>query len=369
MRVRDAVIEYQKTLDNAGTLTKDLDLVDPVSALYLEFEATNGGTSNKRNWISDVITKIEVVNGSDVLYGLNLLQLEALFFYKTGRMPTMFPSEFADGIQRHGCLILFGRHLWDPDYCMDFTRYANPQLKITSNLNAIRDVGVDGFLTGTLKGSIVAKVMEDSPKPSHYLMAKEIKAFTSAASGEERIELPIDYVYRMLMLRSYLEGIDIEYPMQQLKFTCDTDKFVMLNRYVKQLDAEALALFGTGSLKHDIFASNHEVVRTPFNKEPGASITEYEQDGTNLHAITYHWGGAMYLNSATHAGVPDAVDKKWTTIARGHSPHATLPIPFGLMDRPETWFDPTPYKKVEAVITQNYAACASQVVLEQVRPL
>uniref|UniRef100_A0A6M3JYJ6 Uncharacterized protein n=1 Tax=viral metagenome TaxID=1070528 RepID=A0A6M3JYJ6_9ZZZZ len=369
MRTRDAVIEYQKTLDNVGTLTKDLDLVDPVSALYLEFEATNGGTSNLKNWISDVITKIEVVNGAEVLYGLNLLQLESLFFYKTGRVPTMFPSEFADGIQRHGCLLLFGRHLWDPDYAMDFSRYANPQIKITSNLNAIRDVAADGFLTGTLKGSIIAKVMEDAPKPSQYLMAKEIKAWTSAASGEVRVDLPVDYTYRMLMLRSHLQGIDIEYPMQQLKLTFDSDKYVMLNRYVKQLDAEALALFGTGELKHDIFAGTHGVVRTPFNKEPGASITLYEQDGTNIHAITYHWGGSMYLNSATHAGAGDSTARKWTTIARGHSLHATLPVPFGLMDKPETWFDPAPYKKAEAVITENYAACATQVVLEQARPL
>jgi len=369
MRTRDAVIEYQKTLDNANTLTKDLNLVDPVSALYLEFEATNGGTSNKKNWISDVITKIEVVDGSEVLYSLNLLQLEALYFYKTGRVPTMFPSEFADGIQRHGCYILFGRHLWDPEYGMDFTRYANPQLKITSNMAAIRAVGADGFLTGTLKGSIIAKVMENAVRPSQYLMAKEIKSWTSAASGEVRVDLPVNYLYRMLMLRSHLQGIDIEYPMQQLKLTCDSDKFVMLNRYVKQLDAEALALFGTGSLKHDIFAANHTVVRTPFNKEPGVSISQYEQDGSNHHAITYHWGGSMYLNSSSAAGVADATDRKWTTIARGHSLHATLPVPFGLMDRPETWFDPTPYKKMEAVITENYAACASQVVIEQARPL
>ncbi len=77
----------------------------------------------------------------------------------------------------------------------------------------------------------------------------------------------------------------------------------------------------------------------------------------------------MYLNSSSAAGVADATDQKWTTVARGHSLHATLPVPFGLMNDPSTWFDPTPYKKIEAVITENYAACASQVVLEQARPL
>jgi hypothetical protein len=54
-------------------------------------------------------------------------------------------------------------------------------------------------------------------------------------------------------------------------------------------------------------------------------------------------------------------------VEEGHAPHATLPIPFGLMDQPDTWFNPVGRGKVELVLTQKVAATC-QLVLEQLRP-
>ena len=368
MKTRDAVIEYQKTLDNAGTLIKDLNLVDPVSALYLEFEATNGTTSNKGNYISDVITKIEIVDGSELLWGLNLSQLEALSFYKTGKMPVMFPSEWASGIQRHGVYLLFGRYLWDQEFAFDCTRYKNPQLKITSNLAAIRAVdAATAFATGTLKATAVAKVMEGAAKPAKYLMAKEVDSFTSAASGEKRIELPTDYPYRLLMLRAWKQLSDVDEIISDFKMTFDTDKFVMFTRKVKQLDAEAFAEFGVGRLKHDILASDNDTVRLLFNKEPDCRIYSTTSDLFDIVGINYQWSSELYLELGTHAGAADTTDRALTMVEEGHALHATLPIVFGIMDEPAKWFDPKPYGKAECVLTQATASAVVSVALEQAR--
>jgi hypothetical protein len=370
MRTRDAVIEYQKTLDDTGTLIKDLSIKDPISALYLEFEATNGTTSNKGNFISDVITKIELVSGSTVLYGVNLSQLEVLHLCKLGKMPTMFPSEWASGIQRHGCLLMFGRRLWDRDYAMDLTKYPNPQLKITSNLSAVRAVAADtAFATGTLKGTIVAKVMEDVAAPGKYLRAKEIDSFTSAASGDKRVELVYDYPYRLLLLRAYISESDINEVITDFKLTCDTDAFIPFNRKVQQLDAEALALFGTGRLKHDIFCSHQDTVRLLFNKEP--DVRPFYQSSTtpSIVGIDWQWSSAMKLNIYDHAGSADTTDRKYTMVEEGHALHATLPVPFGEMDKPDSWFNPKPFSKIEAVLTQAVASAVCQVVLEQEVPV
>ena len=369
MKTRDAVIEYQKTLDDAGTLIKDLDLVDPVSALYLEFEATNGTTSNKGNFISDVITKIEITDGSEVLYSLSLAQLEALYFYKTRKTPVLFPSEWASGKQRHGVYLLFGRYLWDPTYGMDFRRYTNPQLKITSNLAATRAVAADtAFATGTLKGTIVAKVMEDVPSMPSYLQAKEIEAFTSAASGEKRIDLPVDYTYRMLMLRAYKSESDVREIITDLKLTLDTDKYVMFNRKVQQLDAEALAEFGVCRFKHDIFCSHQDTVRLLCNMEPDVRPFYQSSSTPSVVGIDWQWSSAMKLNiydAATPSA--DTTDRKYTMVEEGHALHATLPIPFGILDVPATWFDPRAYKKMELVATQDVASGVCSIVAEQVR--
>lgn len=370
MRTRDAVLEYQKTLDDAGTLIKDLDLVDPVSALYLEFEAVNGTTSNKNNFISDVVTKVEIVDGSEVLYSLPLSELEALYFYKTGKMPVLFPSEWASGTQRHGVHLLFGRHLWDREFAMDFTRFRNPQLRITSNLAAIRAVSATtAFATGTLKGTIVAKVMEDAPAASKYLMAKQVESFTSAASGEKRIELPTDYTYRLAILRAWKQLSDVREIITDLKLTCNTDKYIAFNRKVQQLDAEAFALFGRGALKHDILASDNDQVRLLFNMEPDCRIYWTASDLAAIIGINYQWSSELYLELTTHAGASDTTDRSLTMVEEGHSLHATLPIPFGIMDQPDTWFDPKAYNKIEAVLTQAVASATVALSLEQVRPL
>jgi len=370
MRTRDAVIEYQKALDNAGTLIKDLDIVDPVSALYLEFEATNGSTSNKGNFISDVITKIEVVDGSQVLYGVNLSVLEALHLYKTGKVPTLFPSEWPSGTQRHGCLLMFGRRLWDREYAQDFTRYRNPQLKITSNLNVIRDnTSNTGFVSGGLKATIVAKVMEDVTKPGKYLRAKEIDSFTSASSGDKRVELLYDYPYRMLLLRAYLSGSDIDEQITDFKLTCDTDKFIPFDRKVKQLDAEVLP-WGYGMLKHDMFFGSGDSIRLLFNKEPFCMVYAQTPGTPRMFNLTAQWSSLLSeVEVYAHDGTLDSTDRKVTAIEMGHALHATLPVAFGELDKPDSWFDPKPFKKIEAVLTQAVGSAACQVVLEQDVPV
>jgi hypothetical protein len=372
MRFRDAVIEYQKTLDNVGTLTKDLDLVDPVTALYLEFQATNEATSNEDNFISDIITKIEIVDGSEVLYSVNEAELEALHFYKLGKVPVLFPSEWPIGSQRHGCYLLFGRYLGDPDFAVDFTKFKNPQLKITSNIAAIRAIGsAVGFATGTIAGTIVAKVMEGMSAPGKYLMAKELLSFTSTSSNsaEERKELPLDYPYRMLMTKHYSEGYDLCEITDKLKLTADADKFIAFDRRVKQLDAEALSRFGEGVITHNIYRATGGVIRGLFQVETQFEFKPNTSTQFTDFVHTLNFSGNVTLETQAAGGGSAGTRRYWGT-EKGHALHATLPIPMGLMDKPETWFDPTPYKKLELVFTSASSAVAGAcaIVAEQVRP-
>ena len=251
---------------------------------------------------------------------------------------------------------------------MDFTKFPNPQLKITSNLAAITAVGTSGFVSASLKATVVAKVMENAKKPTQYLMAKEIDSFTMAATGEKRVDLLTDYVYRMLMLRVSQRYSDIDLSITDLKFTCDTDKFIPFNRKVKQLDTEAFALFGASRLKHDILASYNDEVEILHHKEPDCRVWDEQTVPAGYIAIAYQWSGRLKIRIFAHDGTSITTDRNLTMVEEGHSLHGTLPIPFGIMANPATWFDPKPYKKLELVLTQG-AAHPCQVCLEQVRPL
>ena len=105
MRPRDSVLIYQETQSaDKSSKTIDLDLVDPVSALSFEFEAQNGTTSNVRNPFPFAITKLEVVDGSDVLSSLSFPQAQALQFYKTGKQPELREDEDAEQLVGYGLL-------------------------------------------------------------------------------------------------------------------------------------------------------------------------------------------------------------------------------------------------------------------------
>lgn len=369
MRTRDAVLCYEEAQSsNKSSKTIPLDLVDPISALAFEFKATNGTTNNQNNPLPFAITKLEVVDGSDVLCALSFRQAQALQFYKTGKQPQLREDEGPSADQVIGCMILFGRYLWDREYALDATRFKNSQLKITWDLTNIRAVATDtAWATGTLKISAIAKVMEDmAVKPSKYLMAKEVEAWTGATSGDKRHDVPVDHIIRMLMLLQHNSFAEPDISISKLKLTCDTDKYVPFERYTKQFEEEMHQLFGNCIVWKRHHACHGDTIWYPLFKEPQLKFT-----GTVLgHSINYGWAwsGNAVINFADGAGAAVTSDTRFDTTIEGRALHCSLPIPMGVMDEPDTWFDPRPYKKVELVCTEG-SATNNTLVAEQVRSL
>jgi len=263
-------------------------------------------------------------------------------------------------------MILFGRWLWDRDFALDLTKYANPQLKITWDLTNIRAVAVDtAWATGTLKISAWAKVMEGQAAPGKYLMAKELEAWTGATSGSPRHELPIDHLYHMLMFLCHNSFAEPCVSITNLKLTCDTDKFIPLNRAVKQYDAEMAQLFGDVFVWKRHHSKHDATIWFPVFQEPQLKMT-----GNVLgHTLGYgwSWSGNAQINFATGAGAAVTDDTRFDSLIEGHALHCSLPIPLGLMNDPDTWFDPTVYKKLELVLDER-SATNNTLVAEQVRP-
>jgi len=367
MKPRDAVLVYQEVQSSdKSTKTIDLDIVDPISALGFEFEATNGMSYNKVNPFPFAVTKLEVVDGSDVLASLSFPQAQALHWYKTGKQPELREDEVGSSGQVMGTQILFGRHLFDREYALDLKSFKNPQLKISWDLTNIRACSATtAFATGTMKVSAWAKIMQDQGAPGKYLMAKEIDAWTGATSGDKRHELPVDYPYRFIMLRCYARGSDVDECLTKLKLTCDTDKFVPFERYSKQMRAEMAQLFGSCVIWKRFSAKHGDTVWFEINCEP-----QLRPVCTVLnHLVGYGWcwsGNASILFGDTAAGSV-STEERFDALIEGYGLHHTIPVPMGVMNEPDTWFDPTPYKKIELIGTEAVAS-ANSIVVEQVRP-
>lgn len=364
------MLVYQEAQSSdKSSKTWDLKHTDPLSALYLEFEAVNGTTSNEDNFISDIITKIEVVDGSKPLVSLTQHELEALHFYKKKQSPVLFPSEWASGTQRHGALLMFGRDLWDTEFALDLKAYKNPQLKVSWDLGAVRTVSATtAFATGTLKISAIAKIMEEIGAPAKFLSAREVDAFTMPASGNHPTEMYTDFPWRLMMLRSFLEGYDPLECIDYLKLNCDAGKFIPIdNRYWRQLDAEELARSGEIRVLHPILRASGGVIRGLLQMETHYRFWPSISTSFTDFVHTLEFSGNVTLETQKPAGGAPVSNRFWGE-EMGHSLHGTLPLFFGNPDKPETWFDATKYGRIDLTLHAGGNAGVSSVVLEQVRP-
>jgi hypothetical protein len=366
MKYRDIELYYQQALDDVGTKIIDLRTDSPLSAIRLYFYGSNGALGNKRNPLNDVITKIELVDGSDQLLSLTLKEAQALEFRRTGKMPYMLPDEVESWVQEESVTLLFGRHLWDPEYYMDLTKFRNPQLKITTNIAATRALAATAYVTNTLKVSVDLMVMEEGAAAAKgFMMAKNIYGFTSGTSGDEHIDMPVDYPYVTLMMRAYLEGNDVSENISRLKLNCDAGKFIPLDKKVADLSKFEQEDFGAAELHYRIFGIDGTMVLHALNFNPRVMVAPVFAG--RIGGVEYSWSGRFKLHLTDHAGTAIAGDEIVHVIILGNCPHATIAVPFGKRENPETYFDPKIYGDIDLVLTQA-AASAVAVILEQLRP-
>jgi len=366
MKYRNVELYYEQALDDIGTKIMELRTSDPISAIRLDFKGTNYSDYNKDNRLNDVITKIELVDGSDQLLSLTLKEAQALEFRRTGKMPFMRIGESASGSQEEHCLILFGRSVLDPEYYMDLSKFRNPQLKITTNIAAVRAAGTAGFLTGSLKVTIDLLTMEDVKEAAKgFMMAKSIYSYTSAGSGDEHIDMPVDYPYVGLMMRAFVAGNDVDENISALKIDCDAGKFIPLDKKVKDLYKIEEQDRGPAELHYYIFRKHGETVTHDLNHDPIISLLT--SVAGHIVGASWSWSSRFYLLLTDAAAAAITAEELVELVVKGSCPHSTIHVPFGLRDNPETYFDPREFGDVDLILSQA-AASAVSVVLEQLRP-
>ena len=366
MKYRNVEWYYQQALDDAGTKIMDFKTKEPISAIRLTFVGTNGATHNKDNRLNDVITKVEIVDGSDQLVSLTLKELQALEFRRTGKMPFMRPGELGGGGQEESVLILFGRKLWDNEYYLDLTKFTNPQLKITTNIAAVRAAAATAFLAGSLKVTVDLYTIPEGAAPAKgFMMTKNVRSFTSGTSGDEPTSLPKDYPYVGLMLRAFTAGNDVDENISKLKIDCDTGKFIPLEKYIKDIYKAEEEDLGPAELHYYLYRKDNETVTHDLNHDPIVSVMG--RDANDVINVNTCWSSRFTLRFYTgNTGAAVVVEELLPFIVRGSCPHSTIYVPFGLRGEPDTYFNPKDYEDISLILTQA-AASAVSIILEQLR--
>jgi len=364
-KFRDIYIEKAKTLADLGSLVVDLNVVDPVSVLLVNFSATNGAISNKNNPLARNITKIEVVDGSDILFSMDCRLAQALAYYWQKTYPYKAWQEYGGGGQADSFPIFFGRHLWDPVYALNPAKFRNPQVKISWNLATVNPVGATGFASGSLKMSIMARLMEGmAAPPTHFMMHKDHYSFTSAASGDERVPLPTDYPWAMFMLRAWESGVGINSSITKVKLSLDVDKDIPFDHSIGR---QGLILENSHGLIHHgirMFGDDAEVHQVWLAMQERANLTG--ETDTIIAMLQNLVNGQLTLGLKSDANVA-LTAKMIQCQVQGSLPWNCVAFPFGLLEDPATYLQVQTYGDIKAILTQGNVGAEVNLVLSQLR--
>ena len=183
-----------ETATTAATKIVDLNLSEVISRITVEYAATNASATIAGH-PALIVSKIEIIDGSDVLFSLTGMEAQALDILTTDDTEYLSTTYINTNIAKPCFQINFGRWVYDPVLALDPKRFRNLQLKITHNCAA----GGATPNAGTL--SVFLDLFDDKKvSPIGFLQAKEIFTYNPAASAAKYIDLPTDLVLRAIML-------------------------------------------------------------------------------------------------------------------------------------------------------------------------
>ena len=363
---RREYIENSLLLSNAGTHTMDLNFVDPLTSIELIFNATNGNAHNAENPLLHNITKIEIVDGGDVITSIRGEVLRGLISHIEGRIPGALQTEIQNDTVKESVTIPFGRFFLDTTYAFNPVAFRNPQFKLTWDLEHIRDVGNDAYVTDTLYLTAIANIMEGVGAPTGVLTAKEVYDFSSAAAGDEKVKLPTDYPIRTLGIRAYENGVYIADTVSNLKLSADGGKVLLFDEETWDLLNRQFGYYGELVNTRVCRFTNAQYVAMYMPYVKGGNVAK-NISTAHILAVGYFYNSDAIMWAHNHSG--EAID--WTNAfitARGTGYENCIMIPFGRLNDPETWLDAMRFGSLNLFITQKEAGGEVQVFVQEARP-
>lgn len=360
MNYRLATIFADKTYTADTTEIIDIDVTNPISQFVIRFQPKCGAEADSTGHFMKCLSKVEIVDGSDVIFSLSGPEAHSLDWYANGIARPNITWYLVNTTQDYALHISFGRHLWDPLLALDPTRFTNLQLKITL------DIDGGGMNNSQIIMGVVAHIFDEKViEPIGFLMAKEIKSYALGAGTHEYTDLPTDYPYRKLLLRIQKYATGLEYCFDDIKLSEDVDRKVPINHDIHEIlhsitgqqkpYREWVIIAGGGT--------ERQFHITPAYW-PGMSIAHWEGSAISAHATIWEGDGGRARMFTS------AVGGNYTALVEGWCPHGTIEIPFGLQNEIEDWYDVTKIGslKLDLLSASGMSSSEScQVFLQQIR--
>jgi len=358
MKTRDVYITKAQTLANSGTVTFPINMLGKIQDIRVKFSATNGGTSNTVGKLCGLVSKIEVVDGSDVLCSLSMRELQALNCFNNGYMPFKDLSGGAGVAIADNAIISFGRFLGDRAYYLDASRFSNPMIRLTWAFTVSATAGI---ATGTGALSLIARVIEDAAPPyMGFIMRKEVKSWTTASSGDESTILDRSWPYKGIMVGALLTTVVPDTLITNLKLSVDSDRSIPFNLTGTDACSKNVEQFGVFQEKFRPLTDTAATWLSDIFYQTGAWMSK---PGATAKSITTAVTAESVTTAATTGGTADTTE----ITVQGSGPHANVYLPFGDGVNPEDFLNPSGMGELKLILTQAVGSAAGTVVTEQLR--
>jgi len=355
MKYRKATLLATEDATTNGTKTIDLDLTEIVSRIHINVRATNSNNTLIAH-PAKIIDKLEIVDGSDVLYSLSGTEAQAIAEIGMNSQPVDVISYMTGDEIQPSMSMVFGRHLWDTRYAFDPKKFTNPQLKIKHTLLG------GGSTPNALTLAVYADLFDEKAvSPEGFLMNKEHFTYVPAATTHKYVDLPTDYAYRMLVLQTLSSGKQMGDVLSHIKLSENMDKKVVMDQDTK--DIIKLLLTETNPVVENILAY---VTTGP--------VTIYCKSGYEGVVVGNDYGGMV--GHASFGGVAGGTFTAYSEssaylkmMVRGWCPHGCYNILPGNKDDPDDWYDPSALKslRLDLLADSSPGSDAVNVITQQLR--
>ena len=343
----------------AGTFIIDIPITDIISAFRFHLETLPDATL-KLTHIADVISKIEIVDGSDVLMELSAAQMEALHFYERGKLGNLLTQDMGAVNEEFYTAVYFGRYAFDNDLALDPGRFNNPQLRITYNGATFKA----GVAAGGIFLSVFADIFDEfRPSPIGFLQHREFYRYPTQALGFTYINLPTDLVLRKLFVQGHQYT---QAPTQCIgAIRIDEDNMKRIPVELLYEDWLAWCRQEYGPAEHGIAANREGGLFPLYHAISQWPIPLYHEIGAVPLLNTIGMNGCQ-LTLTNNAGD----DTTYVGRIVGHAPHFTLCYPFGDQKDLADWYETEKIGTLRLRILNGpnpIAGGTNSVILQQLR--
>ena len=355
MNYRHAEIMANEDLGVSGTKIVDINLTDIVSRMTLTFLPVGGSVTPAAHPAAS-ISKLELVDGSDVLYSLSGYEGHALNIFEAPAPVITWLYWAVGGTPRIVINLDFGRFLWDEQLAFDPNKFRNPQLKITWN-----EVTWDASCTAHGFQVHAHLFDEKSVSPVGFLMNKEIKSFVGVSGGNEPTSLPTDYPIRKLIVQGFRSGYNTRNVITDIKLSEDNDKRIPIDGEIYNLNSFLQPMVGQCEDIHHVSAGTGAkwIFVTPGDTYEVQVQPENQTYAVQAAGIS---GNKVQLKAETG-------DVNVLVHVKGRDPHNCICIPFGKQDIIEDWYDVTGIGNLKLTIKGGGGAASGEtkIVTQQLR--